>query len=305
MVRTTQKPSLKTGNIGLVGEWSSWSSFSDCQQRQHCPIRRRGVQVATRSCKVSSNGGKCLGPSHKYQLCPGSLNCDFSPSKYAEQVCRKVSLVNDSILPFGEITNGCQIQCFMAAPTHGLVSNDWTVPDGVRCGQGQRFCVRGSCQMFDCTGSQFRLPNCPQKWDEWSPVTKCVAESCLVTSKSLRLVRRRCNALDKQCQGPSTGLQLCPMRSESCEKLLTPSQFATARCSKHKVNHKLMFRTDLLLKNKLAKYGQFLALKAMKAALLLTFYYMALTAANFESGLIQPPSSRFTKLIHYLELAFS
>ena len=69
-----------------------------------------------------------------------------SLSEKMEKKCRKASLVDPGILPFGFYpqNNSCQFHCFKAEG--GSVSKNWNFPDGTHCGI-DKFCVDGSCQV--------------------------------------------------------------------------------------------------------------------------------------------------------------
>lgn len=93
------------------------------------------------------------------------------------------------------------------------------------------------------------------EWTEWTSITKCVSNSCMIPAKGVRIVARSCtshmtnkftglilkgvpNKLDKICSGRERSVQLCTRTSsmEGCSKLMTPSQFASNKCAKYQVN---------------------------------------------------------------------
>ena len=92
----------KYGSTVSLGQWSSWSSYTNCEKNcsgimVHGDLLRRGpsslwsyskfkgLRVSTRSCKLLtntkipqetySNHKRCIGPTHRYQECPGLKVC--------------------------------------------------------------------------------------------------------------------------------------------------------------------------------------------------------------------------------------
>ena len=90
-------PKSEKSPSNIIGKWSAWSSYSDCEnsciglrQLRHSKVRLsteatlsysefKGLKVSKRSCKFVANtsggrrstgSGKCIGPTHRYQQCP-------------------------------------------------------------------------------------------------------------------------------------------------------------------------------------------------------------------------------------------
>ena len=93
------------------------------------------------------------------------------------------------------------------------------------------------------------------QWGEWRPVTNCVSKSCMIPAKGIRIFTRLCeNSLTNKlqqsaqkegtrrkvthCAGEDTLLQICSATHNiaGCSKLITPSQFASNKCSQYQVN---------------------------------------------------------------------
>ena len=127
------------------GSWSNWSSYGSCSCQSD---NLTSLKISTRNCTRPQNGGQpCFGASKRVKICQFAQPCkEKSLSEKMEKKCRKASLVDPGILPFGFYpqNNSCQFHCFKAEG--GSVSKNWNFPDGTHCGI-DKFCVDGSCQV--------------------------------------------------------------------------------------------------------------------------------------------------------------
>ena len=98
------------------------------------------------------------------------------------------------------------------------------------------------------------LPPVPPDTAEWKPVTECISMPCLIPAKGIHIISRTCdedhinkNAKTtaifeekeyRKCKGVQTHLQICSddYDKDRCSKLVTPSQFASTRCSVYQSN---------------------------------------------------------------------
>ena len=94
-----------------------------------------------------------------------------------------------------------------------------------------------------------------KKIDEWKPITACLSTPCLIPSKGVRILARSCHfnrskasvALynktssirpHDRCDDEHRSVQVCDTQSNfgrECLKLVTPSQFASQKCSRFQV----------------------------------------------------------------------
>ena len=101
-------------------------------------------------------------------------------------------------------------------------------------------------------GAIFEQLNEPSnlEWREWKPASPCISQSCMIPAKGIRIFTRLCNASltnispqstskerEKNCNGIETSLQICSDTHNlaKCSKLVTPSQFASNKCSQFQV----------------------------------------------------------------------
>ena len=88
---------------------------------------------------------------------------------------------------------------------------------------------------------------------EWKPITACLSTPCLIPSKGVRILARSCHANRSQtelynktssvtphdrCEDDNRMIQVCDATSNvgrACLKLVTPSQFASQKCSQFQV----------------------------------------------------------------------
>ena len=89
--------------------------------------------------------------------------------------------------------------------------------------------------------------------DEWKPITACLSTPCLIPSKGVRILARSCNFNRSEtelynktrsvrphdrCEDDNRMIQVCDATSNvgrECLKLVTPSQFASQKCSQFQV----------------------------------------------------------------------
>ena len=90
---------------------------------------------------------------------------------------------------------------------------------------------------------------------KWKPITACLSTPCLIPSKGVRILARSCRltgsktsvALNDKtssirphvgCDDDNRSIQVCDTKSNigrECLKLVTPSQFASQKCSQFQV----------------------------------------------------------------------
>ena len=90
---------------------------------------------------------------------------------------------------------------------------------------------------------------------EWKPITACLSTPCLIPSKGVRILARSCHfnrsknsvslnnktssiGTHDRCDDEHRSIQICDTQSNigrECLKLVTPSQFATQKCSRFQV----------------------------------------------------------------------
>ncbi|XP_070207317.1 A disintegrin and metalloproteinase with thrombospondin motifs 14-like [Littorina saxatilis] len=162
------------------GQWSHWSSFSDCQSGQLPGTA--SFRVATRTCDNPKPhcGAYCQGLLQKAQLCSQSLlpNSDgVNMTKLAEEICafrhdHGPSQGNEHTNYSGEgvisakrqdAVNACTVRCRMK-DSKRVSHAAYVIPNGVTCaGLGSsfddqlkgisRYCVDGRCMEFGCDGN--------------------------------------------------------------------------------------------------------------------------------------------------------
>ena len=107
-----------------------------------------------------------------------------------------------------------------------------------------------------CEGKRIFPPSIikdTQRTVEWKPVTHCISKPCMIPAKGIRIVSRTCkedpfNAktiinqiftkkTHKNCSRTDRYVQICsnPNDLDGCSKLITPSQFASNKCSMYQV----------------------------------------------------------------------
>ena len=90
---------------------------------------------------------------------------------------------------------------------------------------------------------------------EWKPITACLSMPCLIPAKGVRILARSCHfnrsknsvSLNNKtssirphdrCDDEQRSIQVCHTKSNmarECLKLVTPSQFASQKCSRFQV----------------------------------------------------------------------
>ncbi|XP_066908281.1 A disintegrin and metalloproteinase with thrombospondin motifs adt-2 isoform X2 [Halyomorpha halys] len=248
----------------VSGGWSEWGPFSDCASscltdENHNLMRgSTGVMVASRLCndpRPENGGTPCIGSDRKYKTCQPT-QCDKVPRttvrSYAEEVCLRAKEVDNELTGTGfqkissDPEEACTIWCHKKLG--GAKSKGWTFPDGTTCqiyrDQRPLYCISGVCQEFRCSSSTdeiFVIPThmCSSSLYSrdkrrevavgiWVPVSDCYY-NCISPGSGIRLVEKRpcryCNT--------TASVQLCNS-SKSCMSLKTPSEEASAVCTKFK-----------------------------------------------------------------------
>ena len=92
-------------------------------------------------------------------------------------------------------------------------------------------------------------------WGEWKPITPCLTTPCLIPSRGVRILGRSCDLAKSKtlfslynktglvrpynkCDDKQRSIQVCDAKSnieQECMKLVTPSQFASQKCSQFQV----------------------------------------------------------------------
>ena len=90
---------------------------------------------------------------------------------------------------------------------------------------------------------------------EWKPITACLSTPCLIPSKGVRILARSCHSnrsktsvslynnnssirTHDRCDDEQRSIHICDTKSNigrECLKLVTPSQFASQKCSRFQV----------------------------------------------------------------------
>ena len=96
---------------------------------------------------------------------------------------------------------------------------------------------------------------------EWKPVTNCISKACLIPAKGIQIVSKTCNHdlngnvnklnttfswnINKSCIEDERYLQLCSSKNnqDNCSKLITPSQYASKKCSSYQVNFEISLQS--------------------------------------------------------------
>ncbi|XP_064479441.1 A disintegrin and metalloproteinase with thrombospondin motifs 16-like isoform X2 [Ornithodoros turicata] len=246
----------------IHGGWSSWTAFGPC--RSDCVIRGDfasvGVRVSRRRCDDPrpQNGGKyCEGSDKRVQICDASQVCPASRPKqvledFMLSICRQASLRDNTIEPLGtqfpsrDNSHSCYVWCHKQ--NGGYMTHGWRIPDGTPCwtyGQrGNRYCVDGECQGFDCNGRSTEdefLEECvrtsaamvraPAGWGPWHTVSEC-RHSCLLGGTGFQLVARECNSIPR-CRGKRETFKLCDSTAK-CSNMISADQYATKVCGKYR-----------------------------------------------------------------------
>lgn len=257
-----QELERKSREPPIDGGWSPWSSFGPC--RSDCVIRGDfasvGVRVSRRRCDDPrpQNGGRfCDGPDKRVQICDATKICPPSrPQQVLEDfmlsICREASIRDNTIEPYGtqfpsrDNSHSCYVWCHKQ--NGGYMTHGWRIPDGTPCwGHGQRgnrYCVDGECQGFDCNGrsteedsaeecarTSAAMVRSPAGWGPWHTVSEC-RHSCLVGGTGFQLVARECNAISR-CRGKRETFRLCDS-TVKCSGMMTPDQHATKVCEKYR-----------------------------------------------------------------------
>ena len=92
---------------------------------------------------------------------------------------------------------------------------------------------------------------------KWKPVTSCISKACLIPAEGIQIVSKMCSEdlngnvdtlnttfswnTDESCIEDERYLKLCSGKSnqDKCSKLITPSQFASKKCSLFQVDFKI------------------------------------------------------------------
>lgn len=253
------------------GGWGPWSAFGSC--RSDCVGRDDfayvGVKVSRRRCDRPSpqNGGKfCEGSDKRVQICDASQICTASTPQrlledFLQSICSQASLRDTTIEPYGtqfpsrDYSHSCYVWC--RKRVGGYMTHGWRIPEGTPCWslsqrrdahKGNRYCVDGECQAFDCYGRSTaedtdetecprqsmtmvaRAHGVPAGWGPWHPVSEC-RHSCLVDGTGFQLVSRECNSISR-CSGKRENFKLCDS-TRKCRGMVTADQYATKICEKY------------------------------------------------------------------------
>ena len=194
-----------------------------------------------------------------------------SVADHSRQSCQAASRQQSHLLPYGDVSSllegsntvqACSVSCYTV--DNVKVTRGWTFPDGTVCrvaGQAQSkqsFCIEGVCQEFSCeSDSIYKLDpdSCrehqngyqvqPEEqttgnedlassgWTGWKAVSSC-SFSCLVPARGLQMMKRSC--LAQICEGIDSTIGLCQDRTTTCNKLITPFQFASQTCDNFKIS---------------------------------------------------------------------
>ena len=100
-------------------------------------------------------------------------------------------------------------------------------------------------------------PHAPPNKVMWKPLTSCISKACLIPAKGIQIVSKMCtddlngsvNKLNttfswktnESCIESERYLQLCSSKNnqDKCSKLITPSQFASKKCSLYQVHFEI------------------------------------------------------------------
>ena len=100
-------------------------------------------------------------------------------------------------------------------------------------------------------------PDAPPDKVKWKSVTSCISKACLIPAKGIQIVSKTCNEYvngnvnklnttfsrntDESCFEGERYLQLCSSKNnqDKCSKLITPSQFASKKCSLYQVHFEI------------------------------------------------------------------
>ena len=189
-----------------------------------------------------------------------------SVADHSRQSCQAASRKDSQLLPYGDVSNllegsntlqACSVSCYTV--DNVKVTRGWTFPDGTVCKQSgsgqetQSFCMEGVCQEFSCEDTatyQLHQDRCREQgkpavvvetpvadsssgWTGWKAVSGC-SFSCLVPARGLQMMTRRCVA--RVCEGIDSTIGLCQDRTTTCNKLITPFQFASQTCDNFKIS---------------------------------------------------------------------
>ena len=96
---------------------------------------------------------------------------------------------------------------------------------------------------------------------KWKPVTSCISKACLIPAEGIQIVSKTCNHdlngnvnklnttfswnINKSCIEDERYLQLCSSKNnqDKCSKLITPSQYASKKCSSYQVNFEISLQS--------------------------------------------------------------
>ena len=111
------------------------------------------------------------------------------------------------------------------------------------------------------------IPQAPPDKVKWKPVTSCISKACLIPAKGIQIVSKTCkddlngnvnkfNATfslntNESCIEDERYLQLCSSKNnqDKCSKLITPSQFASKKCSLYQVHFGISLQLGRVQRN--------------------------------------------------------